>query len=1511
MSAGPLPGSNAPARQGLYDPSQEHESCGVGFVAHVKGERSHGIVERGIDVLRKLAHRGACGCDPETGDGAGITIQVPDAFLRACCAEQRIELPPPGEYGVGIVFLPRDVTVRNTCLRLFEKGIRREQQRVLGWRNVPVDPGACGPLARGTMPEIRMIFIGAGRGVRDRATLERKLYVIRRSVERAVREADIPNPASFYVASLSTRTLVYKGLLRPEQFERFYADLRDQSVVSALALVHGRFSTNTFPSWERAHPYRYIAHNGEINTLRGNVNWMRARENSFASPLFGDDIGKLLPIIDHHGSDSAMFDNMLELLLATGRSLPHAIMMMMPEAWENDAAMDSGKRAFYQYHACLMEGWDGPAAIAFTDGERIGAVLDRNGLRPARYVRTCDDLIVMASEVGVLDVPPECVVEKGRLEPGRMLLVDVQAGRLVPDEEAKAKVCRRKPYRQWLTEKSVRLSSLPPPDAAVPRYDPDTVLTRQRAFGYTEEDMRLLLAPMAQNGQEPVGSMGTDTPLAVLSDRPRLVFDYFRQLFAQVTNPPIDPLREELVMSVRSSVGPERNLFDETPGHCHQLELPSPILGNPELQQIKEIEVGRLRTRTLSTLFKSRSGAAGLRRALRELCEGAARAIHDGATILVLSDRGVDAAHVPVPSLLATSALHHFLIRKGIRTRCGLIVETAEAREVMHFALLVGYGAGAVNPYLATETIEHLVETEHLPGLTVEKAVGNFVKAINKALLKVMSKMGISTLQSYQGAQIFEAVGLAQGLVDRYFTGTPSRLEGIGLAEIAAEAQQRHDAAFDVPHPEEPGLDIGGEYQWRRGGERHRWGPETVAALQHAVQLGDLARYREFARLADDEARRHMTLRGLLRLKPGVPVPLDEVEPVESIVRRFKTGGMSLGAISREAHETLAIAMNRLGGRSNTGEGGEDPARYHDERRSAIKQVASGRFGVTIGYLVNADELQIKMAQGSKPGEGGQLPGHKVDAYIARLRHATPGVGLISPPPHHDIYSIEDLAQLIYDLKCANGRARISVKLVAEMGVGTIAAGVAKTKADVVLISGDSGGTGASPLSSIKHAGVPWELGLAEAQQVLVMNDLRGRVRLEVDGQLMTGRDVVVAALLGAEEFGFATAALVAEGCVMMRVCHLNTCPVGVATQDEALRKRFTGRPEHVENYMRFVAAEVRERMAELGFRTLDAMVGRVDLLDARGAVDHYKAQGIDLSPILYRPDMPADVATRCVTAQDHGLDGTLDRQILAAIAPAIEERRPVRIERAVRNIDRAVGTMLSSAVARRWGDEGLPPGTIELRLTGSAGQSFCAFLAPGFDVTLEGDANDYFCKGLSGGRVVAYPPPGSPFAAEDNVIVGNVALYGATGGEVFLRGRAGERFAVRNSGATAVVEGVGNHGCEYMTRGVVVVLGRTGRNFAAGMSGGVAYVLDERRDFDARCNLTLVELEDLDEDDAACVRALVQRHYDLTKSQVAWRVLSGWRDAVRHFVKVMPVEYRKVVAREGLDPAALRLASV
>ena len=1499
-----------PAPDGLYDPSQEHDACGVGFVVDIKGRRSHGIVEQALEILVNLEHRGACGCDPDTGDGAGIMLQIPHAMLQRSLGGR---LPEPGYYGVGQVFLPRDAMERGICEAVIERVVEEEGLRFIAWRDVPVDNSVLGWKSREVEPVIRQFFVGRSPALPDEEAFERKLYVARKVIGRAIERKRLREESFFYICSLSCRTVVYKGLLLARQIAGFYRDLAEADVVTALALVHQRFSTNTFPTWPLAHPYRMLAHNGEINTLRGNRNWMHARQARLTSPVFGDDVRKLIPLVSETASDSATLDNALELLVRGGRSLPHAMLMLIPEAWGNNPHMDPDRRAFYEYHACMMEPWDGPAAVAFTDGRSIGAVLDRNGLRPARYLVTKDDLVVMASECGVLSIPDQNVRLKWRLQPGRIFLVDTVEGRIIEDDEIKDRLVRRKPYRRWLEANKIDLRDLPEP-ATVHAFDHETLIERQKAFGYTLEDLNIILGPMAVNGEEPVGSMGNDAPLAVLSERPQLLYHYFKQLFAQVTNPPIDPIREELVMSLTHYIGANGSLLDETPENCRQLRLESAILTNAELEKLRQIEEPDFQARTLPILFDPTTGAAGLETALTRLCRSASRALEDGVSVIVLSDRGVNRHMAPIPALLAVSAVHHHLIREGSRTNVAIVVESGEPREVMHFALLVGYGASAINPYLAFETLTAMVREGQLPeGVTVEQVHRGFIKAIDKGLLKTMSKMGISTLQSYRGAQIFEAIGLHEEVVERYFTGTHSRISGVKLDVIAAEAAARHAFAYPPAEiPENLFLDPGGWYQWRRGGEFHQLNPDTIAKLQHAARTGDYALYRQFADLANRQSEELATLRGLFRFRFGNPIPLEEVEPVEAIVRRFSTGAMSLGSISREAHETLAIAMNRLGGRSNTGEGGEDPVRYRrdpngDSRRSAIKQVASARFGVTTEYLVNADELQIKMAQGAKPGEGGQLPGHKVDKYIARVRHSTPGVTLISPPPHHDIYSIEDLAQLIFDLKNVNPRARISVKLVSEIGVGTVAAGVAKAHADHILISGYEGGTGASPLSSIKHAGIPWELGLSETQQVLVKNDLRGRCVIQTDGQLKTGRDVVIAGILGAEEFGFSSAPLVALGCVMMRVCHKNTCPVGIATQDPVLRERFAGKPEHVVNFFRFVAQEVREIMAQLGVRKFDDLVGRTELLDTVRAVEHWKARGVDVSVLLHRPEVPETVAVRCVQPQDHGLDEAIDYHLIDACRKALEAGEAVEIEGPIRNCNRTVGTMLSGEVAMRYGDQGLPPDTIRIRFTGSAGQSFGAFLANGISLTLIGDANDYLGKGISGGRIAVLPPPECDFPAHQNIIAGNTLLYGATGGEVYLRGVVGERFAVRNSGAMAVVEGTGDHGCEYMTGGVVVVLGKTGRNFAGGMSGGIAFVWDEDGKFESRLNRGngTILLEPLEEQaDIDLVYQLIENHFTHTGSARAREILLDWPRHIGRFRKVWSTEFRRMQAELAAEAA-------
>ncbi|MGE0228579.1 MAG: glutamate synthase large subunit [Dehalococcoidia bacterium] len=1494
-----------PLAQGLYDPAHEHDSCGVGFVVHLKGKRSHQIVRDGLTALENLNHRGACGCEVNTGDGAGILIQVPDEFFRHECARLGIRLPDIGHYGVGLLFASKDEHARREAMNLFAAIVEEEGQHLLGWRDVPTDAKRAdiGPSALAVEPHMLHAFVGRGADIEDDDAFERRLYVIRKRFEKAVDRADIRDAEYFYFASLSSRTLVYKGMLTATQMPHYFPDLASPRLVSALAMFHSRFSTNTFPSWKLAHPYRMISHNGEINTLRGNRNWMAAREALFESPLF-DEVGKITPVIDEAGSDTASLDNAVELLFQSGRPLAHSMMMLIPEAWSGHESMPADKQAFYEYHSTVMEPWDGPASVAFTDGRSIGAVLDRNGLRPSRFYVTKDDLVIMASEVGVLPVDPERVLTKGRLQPGKMFLVSLDEGRIIDDTELKMGLAMQRPYADWLREHLHPLSELPAGEPA-PGFSGDDLLKQQMAFGYTIEDLKFILGPMVTNSEEAIGSMGTDTPLAVLSNRAQPLYNYFQQLFAQVTNPPLDAIREELVTSVDTVIGPEGNLLDSGLSDIHLVKLESPFLDNEELARMKALaDDPRFRTAVLSTLFPVEDGPRAIESALEALFEQADAAIEAGSKILVLSDRGVDAGHAAIPALLAVAGLHNHLVRQKRRTQVGLVLETGEPREVHHFALLVGYGAGAVNPYLALDSLSRLQEDGFVdPALDVHEAHKHYLKALKKGVVKVMSKMGISTVQSYRGAQIFEAIGLSQEFVDRYFTKTVSRIEGVGLNEIAEETLTHHEHAFPRRDGGLHELDWGGQYQWRRDGEFHLFNPDTVFRLQHATRTGREEIYREYTDLVNEQSRNLATLRGLFELKPvGPPVPLEEVEPAENLFKRFKTGAMSFGSISAEAHETLAIAMNRIGGKSNTGEGGEDRRRFTpdangDSRRSAIKQVASGRFGVTSEYLVNADEIQIKMAQGAKPGEGGQLPGHKVYPWIAEVRHSTPGVGLISPPPHHDIYSIEDLAQLIHDLKNANPRARISVKLVAEVGVGTVAAGVAKAKSDVVLISGHDGGTGASPLTSLKHAGIPWELGLAETQQTLVLNKLRDRIVVEVDGQMKTGRDVVIGALLGAEEFGFATAPLVVMGCIMMRVCHLDTCPVGIATQNPLLREKFEGRAEHVVNYFRFLAEEVRQHMAQLGFRTLDEMVGRTDAIDMRLAIDHWKAQGLDYSAILYRPEVGPDIATHCVTTQDHGLEEALDQQLLPLAAPALERGERVHIDMPIRNVNRTVGTILGSELTRRYQNTGLPDDTIEIQFQGSAGQSFGAFVPAGMTLRLEGDSNDYTGKGLSGGKLIVYPPKVATFVPEENIVVGNVALYGATSGYAFFRGVAGERFAVRNSGANTVAEGTGDHACEYMTGGRVVVIGRTGRNFGAGMSGGIAFVWDPEGDFGTRCNLEMIDLEALDEpEDLNLVRGLLERHVEYTGSTVAQRLLDRWPSAAGEFVKVMPKEYRRVL---------------
>jgi glutamate synthase domain-containing protein 2/glutamate synthase domain-containing protein 1/glutamate synthase domain-containing protein 3 len=1539
-----LPG--LPPAQGLYDPANEHDACGVGFVVNLHGRKSHQIVRQGLEVLENLTHRGACGCDPLTGDGAGILLQMPQEFFMAVTPQAGIKLPAPGDWAVGNVFLPPSDGDREAAEMFFEKICREEGLEFLGWRSVPTDNRFIGGTAREVEPIVRQAFVGRGKKV-SRDHFEWKLFVLRKRFGVELGKLGLTEQTFVYVCSLSSRTIVYKGLLLADQVDKYYPDLSDPKMTSALALVHQRYSTNTFPTWDLAHPFRFIAHNGEINTVRGNINWMRARESMLAHPVYGPDLDKIKPVIREGGSDSATFDNVLELLVLAGRPIEEAVSMLIPEPWSGHESMADDLKAYYEFQACLMEPWDGPAALAFTDGVRIGATLDRNGLRPGRWWQMKDGLVVMASEAGVLQLPAADVVRKGRLRPGRMFLVDTKEGRIVEDEEIKQKLATAKPWREWISAQQVRLDQLADPAhvadltksrAVLPEellqsaggngigaahaMDPwraagvagelSSLLELQRAHGYTLEDLKVIVGPMATDGAEPIGSMGNDTPLAVLSERPQLLANYFKQLFAQVTNPPLDAIREEIITSMITTIGSEGNLLDSKPEQCRLLRLESPVVTNAECARIKALNQPGLIAKTISLLFPAAEGVAGMRKRLDAIRAEAAQAVAGGATIVVLSDRGVCREQATVPSLLATGGVHHHLVREGSRTRCGIVVETGEAREVQHFALLTGYGAGAVNPYLAFATIDQMQAERMIPAdYPREKLHKNFVKAASKGLLKVMSKMGISTQQSYRGAQIFEAVGLEQGLVDEFFTRTPSRIGGIGLEGVAAETFKRHEHAWpktSVPQTLE--LDVGGRYQWRRKGESHMLSPDVVSTLQRSTQINSREEFRKYQRLIDEQQTKLLTLRGLLDFNWAEAssgghgaVPLEEVEPAKEIVKRFATGAMSYGSISKEAHETLAIAMNRLGGRSNTGEGGEDPVRYQldpsgDSKNSSIKQVASGRFGVTSLYLVNAKELQIKMAQGAKPGEGGQLPGHKVDREIARIRHSTPGVGLISPPPHHDIYSIEDLAQLIHDLKNANHHARISVKLVAEVGVGTVAAGVSKGKADVVLISGHDGGTGASPQTSIMHCGLPWELGLAEAHQVLVMNDLRGRIVVQTDGMIRTAKDVVIATMLGAEEYGIATASLVVIGCIMMRKCHLNTCPVGVATQDPELRKKFTGQPEHVVNFFFMLAEEVRELMSKLGFRTIDEMVGRVDRLDTRAAIAHWKAKGLDFSTILHKPEVPAHVKTHHESSQDHGIEQSLDMTTLIdRCKPALENRTPVKLELPIRNINRTVGTILSSEVTRRHGAAGLPDGTIQITFTGTAGQSVMAFGVPGVTVTVEGDVNDYCGKGLSGGRVIVRPARSAGFKAEDNVIAGNVVGYGATSGEIYIRGICGERFCVRNSGAEAVVEGTGDHGCEYMTGGRAVILGETGRNFAAGMSGGIAYVWDATGTFRQKVNKEMVELEPLDPGDLDYVKGRIEKHVEYTDSSRGRAILDRWATEQSRFVKVMPTDYKRALA--------------
>lgn len=1488
--------------KGMYSSSFEHDACGMGFVADIKGRKSRAIIDKALEVIKNLEHRGAVGADPETGDGAGILIQMPDEFIRKVAAEKKIKLPDYGRYAVGMMFLPQNSTVRKSVENIIEKIVLDENQKFLGWRDVPVNPKVPGKGAQATQPFIRQCFIGANNRIVSQDEFERKLYLIRRIIDHRIRTELQLDRSKYYVASFSSRVLIYKGMLRAQQLIDFYKDITDPDMKSAMTMLHMRFSTNTFPTWDLAHPFRMIAHNGEINTLRGNKNWMAARQHVMESPYYGKDLKRMLPIIMEGQSDSATFDSVLELLVMSGRSLPHAMMMMIPEAWSKNDLMDPDRKAFYEYHATMMEPWDGPAAVVFTDGNIIGATLDRNGLRPSRYVITKDDLVVLTSEAGTWSVDAENVAVKGKLQPGKMFILDLQQGRIIEDEEIKKEIVTRKPYRKWINENMIKMNHLPSPDS-IYNADFDTIHIRQRIFGYSKEDIEKIILPMAQNGEEAVGSMGTDASLAILSDKPQLLFRYFKQLFAQVTNPPIDPIREELVMELTTYVGPEQNLLDETPQHANRLELEHPLLSNSQIEKIRHIAKGLFKAETISLLFNPFEHRA-MRNRLDEICNEAVESVKNGISLLILSDKGVDKEHAAIPSLLATSAIHHTLLKAGLRTKTGIIVETGEAREVHHFALLLGYGANAINPYLAYETLAYLVENKFLPpGLDYSTVKKNFVKAVGKGLFKIFSKMGISTLQSYCGAQIFEAIGLDSEIIENYFTGTPTNIEGLSLEMLEEETKRRHLHALN-PQIDQSVLDVGGLYHYRKDGEHHLWNPITISKLQLSTQRNDFKTYQEYAEYINNQEKHRVTLRSLFDLDFSNPIPIEEVEPAKEIVKRFATGAMSFGSISKEAHTNLAIAMNRIGGKSNTGEGGEEAERFitlpnGDSLRSAIKQVASARFGVTAHYLVNADELQIKMAQGAKPGEGGQLPGHKVDAIIAKVRHSTPGVTLISPPPHHDIYSIEDLKQLIFDLKNINPKARISVKLVSESGVGTIAAGVAKAHADHILISGHDGGTGASPISSIQYAGSPWELGLSEAHQTLVLNGLRDRVYLATDGQLKTGRDVVIAALLGAEEFGFATAPLVTQGCILMRKCHLNTCPVGVATQDPELRKKFTGKPEYLINFMFFVAEEVRQLMAKLGFRTVNEMIGQTDKIIPIKLYDHWKIRGINLNKPLFKPTPLYQTGLYRTKSQNHELENLLDHELIKEAKPALENKEKVVITKRIKNTNRTVGTMLSSEVVKKYGEDGLPHGTIKINLRGTAGQSFGAFLAKGIELHLTGEANDYFGKGLSGGKVSVKIPPEVTFEADKNIIVGNTCLYGATSGEAFINGVAGERFAVRNSGANAVVEGIGDHGCEYMTGGRVVVLGKIGRNFAAGMSGGIAYIYDPSREADKKINHSLVDVEYLIyEEDMYEVYGLVKKHYDFTNSKRAKYILDNWNQEKDNFWKVISKEYKKALAK-------------
>ncbi|MDD4981065.1 MAG: glutamate synthase large subunit [Candidatus Omnitrophica bacterium] len=1505
-----------PQKQGLYDPRFEHDSCGVGFVCNIKGEKSYDIIRQGLEVLKRLSHRGATGADPKTGDGAGILIQIPHDFFLKVSRENKIDLPKEDEYGVGLVFLPRDDKERKFCKNIFARIIKEEGQSLLGWRSVAVDDSNIGKTARDTQPVMEQVFIKRVVGrwslvvSRDGLDFERRLYVIRKRIENIVRASGLKQKSFFYITNLSSRTISYKGLLMPSQLGDFFLDLKDKDIKSALCLVHSRYSTNTFPAWDLSQPFRFLAHNGEINTLRGNINWMQAREGLLQSKFFGKGLKKIMPVVVPGGSDSAAIDNVFELLVLAGRPLSHAMMMLIPSAWQQDSLMDGRLKDFYKYHACLTEPWDGPAAIAFSDGIRVGAVLDRNGLRPCRYIITKKGLVVMASEAGVLDIAPSDILKSGRLEPGKIFFIDTDAGRIIEDKEIKAAISKQRPYGAWLEKNMVELSDLGA--AKEKKKDNSDTLLHLKTFGYSREDLKVIIRPMAENAQEPIGSMGNDTPHAVLSEKPQLLYNYFKQLFAQVTNPAIDPIREELVMSLETYLGPEKNILDETPGHCYKLRIANPILTDKDLEKVRNIKKNGFKTKTISLLFPIPDKDA-FRRALDRICKESMRAIKDGFTFIILSDRNTNKDYAALPSLLATAAVHHYLVKKALRTQIGILVESAEPREVHHFALLFGYGADCINPYLAYQAVGLLVKEKEL-SLDLEIATHNYIKAVDKGIAKILSKMGISTLQSYRGAQIFEALGLRQDVIDAYFSGTASRIGGAGLKVIAEEKILRHQQAYAERSLGLPYLAAAGVYQWKRDGEFHLWNPQSIVTLQDATRDGDYQKYKEFACLINNQSKAPTTLRSMLEFsaaggsasggKQINPIPVEEVEPVEEIVKRFTTGAMSFGSISRAAHETIALAMNRLKARSNTGEGGEDPARFTplangDSTRSAIKQVASGRFGVTTNYLVNADELQIKIAQGAKPGEGGQLPGHKVSVTIARTRYTTPGVTLISPPPHHDIYSIEDLAQLIFDLKNTNPKARISVKLVSEIGVGTVAAGVAKGHADMILISGGDGGTGASPLSSIRHAGLPWELGLSETHQTLVLNSLRNRVRLQTDGQMRTGRDVAIAALLGAEEFGFSTAVLIVLGCVMLRHCHLNNCSVGIATQEDILEKRFNGKPEYVTSYFYFVAQELREIMSRLGIRSVDEMVGRTDLLEVNRGIFPWKAKGLDLSGLLYQPPITKGVPRYCTASQEHGIEKVLDLALIKIAQPSLDKSEAISRELAIANTNRATGAMLSGEVCRRYGEEGLPEDTIHFKFKGIAGQSFGAWLAKGITFELEGMSNDYVGKGISGGKIIIYPDREANYKAEENIIIGNTTFYGAISGEAYIHGVAGERFCIRNSGLSAVVEGVGDHGCEYMTGGRVVILGKTGRNFAAGMSGGIAYIYDIDKSFKEKCNLEMVELEELSADDAENIRNLLQNHRRYTQSQVAAGILDNFTHEVKKFIKVMPKEYKRILEME------------